>query len=425
VAAGAAVPSIGFVTHVECTVCGKPHEAGRLLTVCEACGQMLAVRYNLGLVAAVVTKEALRSRPPGMYRFRELLPLGDREEPVTLGEGGTPLLDLRRLAAHLGLRQVWAKDEGQNPTGSFKARGLGMAVTRARSLGVKGLMIPSAGNAGGAAAVYGARAGVPVAVVVPRGTPEAAIAEAALAGAHVFTVEGSIGDAGRLIARVAPRLGWFDLATLKEPYRLEGKKTMGLELAEQLGWEAPDLLLYPTGGGTGLIGIWKAYEELAAMGWVTSQQPRFVAVQAEGCAPVVRAWADGAETTTPWENPVTDAPGLRVPGPFAGRQMLRILRETGGHGRAVSEREIVEAQKLLARLEGIWTAPEAAAALAALLQLRGQGEVTADVRVVLVLTGAGIKYPPPSFPPPVHLEGGADDVFTRVEQALGVAARSA
>ncbi|MGH7402340.1 MAG: threonine synthase, partial [Candidatus Rokuibacteriota bacterium] len=251
---------MSFVTHVECTVCGRRHESDRVLTVCTACGQMLAVRYDLAGTAASVSKDELARRPPGMYRFGELLPLAGNEEPVTLGEGGTPLLALPRLAAHLGLRHLWGKDEGQNPTGTFKARGLGMAVTRARALGVKGLMLPSAGNAGGAAAVYGARAGIPVAVVVPRDTPEAAVAEAALARAHVFTVEGTIADAGRVVAAVAPQLGWFDLSTLKEPYRLEGKKTMGLELAEQLGWDAPDWLLYPTGGGTGLVGIWKAYD---------------------------------------------------------------------------------------------------------------------------------------------------------------------
>jgi threonine synthase len=408
-----------FVTHIECTVCGRRHEAGRLLTVCQACGQMLAVRYDLARVAASLTKEALRQRPPGMYRFRELTPLGPDEEPVTLGEGGTPLLLLPRLAAHLGVRHLLAKDEGQNPTGSFKARGLGMAVAKARTLGVAGLMIPSAGNAGGAAAVYGARAGIPVAVVVPRDTPEAAVAEALLTGAHVFTVDGSIADAGRLIARVAPALGWFDLATLKEPYRLEGKKTMGLELAEQLGWEAPDVLLYPTGGGTGLVGIWKAYEELAAMGWVKARQPRFVAVQAEGCAPVVKAWQEGAETTTPWENPVTHASGLRVPGPFAGRQMLRIIRETGGTACAVSEREIVDAQKLMARLEGIWTAPEPAALLAALLRLRSGGEVESSARIVMILTGAGIKSSPPPVAPPTHLAGSDEEVLLRVRAVIG------
>jgi threonine synthase len=381
---------------------------------------MLAVRYDLARVAAAVTRDDLRQRPPGMYRFRELLPLGDGEQPVTLGEGGTPLLSLPRLGAHLGLHRLWAKDEGQNPTGSFKARGLGMAVTKARTLGVKGLMIPSAGNAGGAAAVYGARAALPVSVVVPLGTPEAAIAEAMLAGAHVFTVEGSIASAGKLIASVAPRLGWFDLATLKEPYRLEGKKTMGLELAEQLGWETPDVLLYPTGGGTGLVGIWKGYDELAAMGWIKTGQPRFVAVQAEGCAPVVKAWSEGAETTATWENPVTHAAGLRVPGPFAGRQMLKILRETGGHGHAVSEREIVGAQKLLARVEGIWTAPEAAAALAALIRMKEDGLVEAGARVVMVLTGAGIKNAPPPLPPPVHLDGDEAQVITRVKQTIGL-----
>jgi threonine synthase len=407
-----------FVSHIECTVCGRRHEAGRLLTVCQDCGQMLAVRYDLPRAAAAVTPEALRSRPPGMYRFRELVPLAAAEEPVTLGEGGTPLLELPRLAAHLGLRHLWAKDEGQNPTGTFKARGLGMAITKARTLGVRGLMIPSAGNAGGAAAVYGARAGLPVAVVVPRDTPEAAIAEAALAGAFVFTIEGTIATAGRAIATIAPALGWFDLATLKEPYRLEGKKTMGLELAEQLGWDAPDVLVYPTGGGTGLVGIWKAYEELGQMGWVKAGQPRFVAVQAVGCAPLVRAWDDKAETTSPVENPMTNAPGLRVPGPFAGRQMLRILRETGGFPQPVGEDEIVAAQRLLAKVEGIWTAPEAAATLAALLHMKDEGQVEAGTRVVLVLTGAGIKYGPPSMPRPVHLEGSPEAMLARVKQAI-------
>ncbi len=409
-----------FVSHVECTVCGHRHEAGDVLTVCAACGQMLAVRYDLARAAGAVTKDELRRRPPGMYRFRELLPLAADEEPVTLGEGGTPLLALPRLAAHLGLRQLWAKDEGQNPTGTFKARGLGMAVTRARALGVLGLMIPSAGNAGGAAAVYGARAGTPVAVVVPRDTPEAAVAEATLAGAHVFTVEGTIAAAGQVIAAVAPRIGWFDLATLKEPYRLEGKKTMGLELAEQLGWDAPDWLVYPTGGGTGLVGIWKAYEELAAMGWIKPVQPRFVAVQAEGCAPLVRAWEDKAETTTAVANPFTNAPGLRVPGPFAGRQMLRILRETGGFPLAVSEPAIVDAQRLMARVEGIWTAPEAAATVAALLRMLDERLVDATARIVLVLTGAGMKYAPPPLSPPVPLAGAPEEILARVRQVLGI-----
>ncbi len=389
---------MSFVSHVECTVCGTRHDSKGLLTVCATCGQMLAVRYDLDRVKAAVTKDALRQRPPGMYRFRELTPLDDGELPVTLGEGGTPLLELPRLAQHFGIRHLWGKDEGQNPTGSFKARGLGMAISRARTLGVRGFVIPSAGNAGGAAAVYAARAGLRCAVIVPRGTPPTAIAEAAIAGAQVFTIAGSIATAGRVAGRVAPEIGWFDLSTLKEPYRLEGKKTMGLELAEQLGWTMPDVLLYPTGGGTGLIGIPKGYEELA---------------------PVVKAFVEGAETTAPWEDPTTHAAGLRVPSPFAGRQMLRILRETGGGAVAVSERAIEDAQRLLARLEGIWMSPEGAALVAALAQMKDRGEVTADARTLLVLTGAGIKYAPPELPPPTDLTGGDEEVRAQVRRALG------
>jgi threonine synthase len=408
---------MSFVSHVECTVCGHRHDAKRTLTVCERCGQMLAVRYDLERVRAAVTREALRSRAAGMYRVRELTPLDDREEPVTLGEGGTPLLELPRLARHFGVRQVWGKDEGQNPTGSFKARGLGMAITRARTLGARGFIIPSAGNAGGAAAVYAARCGLPCAVIVPRGTPPAAIAEAAIGGARVFTIEGSIATAGRVVAQVAPEIGWFDLSTLREPYRLEGKKTMGLELAEQLGWTLPDVLLYPTGGGTGLVGIPKGFDELRALGWVDGHT-RFVAVQAEGCAPVVKAFQEGAETTAPWADPTTHAAGLRVPSPFAGRQMLRILRESGGGALAVSERGIVQAQRLLARLEGVWTSPEGAALVAALALMKDAGQVGADARVVVMLTGAGIKYAPPELPTPVDLAGTDAAIRAQVVSAL-------
>jgi threonine synthase len=411
---------MSFVSHVECTVCRQRHDAKRVLTVCEHCGQMLAVRYDLERVKGTVTKDALRSRPPGMYRFRELTPLDEGEEPVTLGEGGTPLLPLPRLAAHFGLRHVWGKDEGQNPTGSFKARGLGMAITKARGLGARGFVIPSAGNAGGAAAVYAARCGLPCAVIVPRATPPAAIGEAAIGGATVFTIEGSIATAGKIVARVAPQIGWFDLSTLKEPYRLEGKKTMGLELAEQLSWTMPDILLYPTGGGTGLVGIPKGYEELRAMGWLSGALPRIVAVQAEGCAPIVKAFRAGAEMTAPWEHPTTHAAGLRVPSPFAGRQMLKILRDTHGDAVAVSERAIQEAQRRLARLEGVWTSPEGAALVAALEQLKDRRTLAADARVVLMLTGAGIKYDPPPLPRAVDLVGSDDQILAAVRAALGV-----
>ena len=407
-----------FVSHVECTICGYHHDPKRLLRVCERCGQMLAVRYDLERVKGAVSKAALRSRPPSMYRFRELTPLDDGEEPVTLGEGSTPLLALPRLAAHLGLRHVWGKDEGQNPTGSFKARGLGMAITRARTLGASGFILPSAGNAGGAAAVYAARCGLPCAVIVPRGTPPAAVAEASIAGAHVFTIEGSIATAGRIVAKVAPQIGWFDLSTLKEPYRLEGKKTMGLELAEQLDWSMPDVLLYPTGGGTGLVGIPKGYEELRAMGWISGSLPRIVSVQAEGCAPMVKAWREGADNTSAWDNPTTHAAGLRVPSPFAGRQMLKILRDTRGDALAVSEAQIGEAQRLFARLEGVWTAPESAALLAALIGMKERGDVTADARIMLVLTGAGIKNDPPTLPVPTDLVGSDDDIVAAVRRAV-------
>ena len=407
-----------FVTHIECTRCGHAHDPTRVATVCGTCGQMLAVRYDLGQVAAHVRRDQLSARVPGMYRFRELLPLLPDEEPVTLGEGGTPLLPLPRLAAHFGLRHLWAKDEGQNPTGTFKARGLSMAITRARSLGTRGVMIPSAGNAGGAAAVYAARAGLRAAVVVPRETPVAAVAEALIAGARVFTIEGSIATAGQAVAGSAAALGWFDLSTLKEPYRLEGKKTIGLELAEQLEWSTPDLLIYPTGGGTGLLGIAKAYEELRAMRWLGSPLPRFVAVQAEGCAPVVRAWLEKAATTTPWEHPVTHAAGLRVPAPFAGRQILEVLRATNGTAIAVSEAAIAAAQCLLARLEGVWAAPEAAAAVSALGVLKDGRDLPSDLRIVLILTGSGIKHVPPALPSPEELPRSNDAAVTTLCRAL-------
>src|SRR6267142_2056362 len=410
---------MSFVSHVECTICGARHDAKRPLTVCEKCGQMLAVRYELERVKTRVTKDALRQRPPGMYRFRELTPLDDGEVPVTLGEGGTPLLELGRLAGHLGVKKIWAKDDGQNPTGSFKARGLGMAITRARTLGARGFVIPSAGNAGGAAAVYAARCGLPCVVIVPRGTPPAAVAEAQIAGAHVFTIEGSIATAGRVVSRVAPLLGWFDLSTLKEPYRLEGKKTIGLELAEQLGWRMPDVLLYPTGGGTGLVGLPKGYAALLGMQWLSGPLPRFFAVQADGCAPVVKAFASGAETTTAWENPTTHAAGLRVPSPFAGRQMLRLLRETGGGAVAVDETAIQEAQRLVARTEGIWTAPESAALVAALSQLKDRGAAIRDAEIMLIFTGAGLKYEPPALGAPTDLAGAEEEILAQVRRTVG------
>jgi threonine synthase len=350
-----------------------------------------------------------------LWRYREVLPLPGDVEPVSLGEGGTPLLRAQKFADDVDL---WIKDESLNPTQSFKARGMSVAVSMAKYLGATKLAVPSAGNAGGALAAYAARAGLEAHIFMPRDTPRANIVECRELGAHVTLIDGLITDCGAEIGRRKAKEGWFDMSTLKEPYRVEGKKTLGYELAEQCEWRLPDVILYPTGGGTGLVGIWKAYEELAAMGWIKPAQPRFIAVQAEGCAPVVKAWNEKAENTALWENPVTNAPGLRVPGPFAGRQMLKILRDTDGSARAVSEREIVEAQRLLARTEGIWTAPEAAAALAALIQLKSAGQLDAGARALLVLTGCGIKNPPPALEPPIHLDGDPDKILAQVKRAV-------
>ncbi len=395
----------GFVSSIECSQCGAQHNPRRLLTVCERCGALLLVRYDLERVAKGGNPEAWASRPFTMYRYRELLPLLPGEEPVTLGEGGTPLLSLPRLGRRLGLPRLFGKDEGRNPTGTFKARGLSLAVTRARSFGVRGFILPSAGNAGGAAAVYGARAGLPVAVVVPRETPEAAMTEALLAGAHVFTVDGTLSLAGRVAAGAASTLGVLDLATLKEPYRLEGKKTMGFELAEQLGWRAPDLVLYPTGGGTGLIGIWKAFQELTALRWVEGKGPRLVAVQAAGCAPVVQAWERNAEESTSWDGAATVAAGLCVPDPFGGRLILRALRESHGSALSVSDEDLLEAQRLLAETEGLWVGPEAAATVAALPALIKRSQAGRDETIVLLLTGSGFKAPGAARRAPIHLSG--------------------
>jgi threonine synthase len=295
-----------------------------------------------------------------------------------------------------------------------------MAITRARTLGARGFVIPSAGNAGGAAAVYAARCGLPCVVIVPRGTPPAAVAEAQIAGAHVFTIEGSIATAGRVVAKVSPQLGWFDLSTLKEPYRLEGKKTMGLELAEQLEWRMPDILLYPTGGGTGLVGIPKGYEELRAMGWLPGQLPRLFAVQADGCAPVVKAFAEGADTTTAWENPTTHAAGLRVPSPFAGRQMLRLLRDTrGGGGRQWARRRsrTPSAWWPAPRASGPRPSPRRSSPHSG--SSRTRGEPVRDAEIMLIFTGAGLKYDPPPLGSPTDLAGSEEEILAQVRRTVG------
>ena len=386
-------PMHSYLTHLECTQCAARFDPSVLQTICASCNAPLAARYDLDSARRELDREQIRHARRGMWRWAGLLPVQRAENVVSLGEGDTPTLGLLRLGAGLGLEQLWVKDESFNPTGSFKARGLAAAVSRARELGVQRLIVPTAGNAGGAMAAYAARAGLPACVVLPADTPRANIEECRAYGAEVVLVDGLISDAGRLAAERARQEGWFDLSTFKEPYRLEGKKVMGYEIAEAFDWRLPDVIIYPTGGGTGLVGIWKAFEELAALGWLESpDRPRMVAVQAAGCAPVVRAFERGAETTEFWEGAQTAAAGLRVPGPFAGRLILRVLRESGGTALAVSEEAIRAAQARLAAHEGLFAAPEGAATLAGLEEMFQRGMLDKEDRVLLLNTGTGLKY---------------------------------
>jgi len=329
-----------------------------------------------------------------MWRYAALLPLHDGEEPVSLGEGATPLLESRPLARALGVGRLWIKDEGLNPTGSFKARGMSAAVTRAKALGVSGLVVPTAGNAGAALTAYAAAAGLPVRVYAPETTPRGILATIRALGAELLTVPGHIGDAGAKAKAFAAASGYFDVSTLKEPYRIEGKKTMGLELAEQLGWRLPSVIVYPTGGGTGLIGMWKGFAELREMGWLDPEAPlpRMVTAQAEGCAPIVRAFAEHADRARPWENPTTHASGLRVPGPLGDRLILRALYESNGAAVAVSETAIRDATARIDRTTGIDAAPEGGCALAVVEAMAASGQVGAGDDVVVFNTGSGVAY---------------------------------
>lgn len=384
---------MSFVSHLECARCGAQHDAGRLHNTCR-CGSPLLVRYHLDRVAAHWRPEMLAARPATLWRYHELLPLDDPAHAVTLGEGWTPILPLRRLGAVLGLPHLSLKDEGLNPTGTFKARGAAVGVSRARELGVREFAMPTAGNAGGAWAAYGAHAAMRAHIVMPADAPAINVREALACGADVRLVRGLISDAGRIVARAVARYGWFDVSTLKEPYRIEGKKTMGLEIAEQSGWNPPDVILYPAGGGVGLIGLWKAFDELRALGWLPpSCRPRLVAVQAEGCAPLVQAWEHGREESELWPDAATVASGLRVPKALGDFIVLRAVRETEGVCVAVSDREIVDAVARLAREEGLLVCPEGAATLAAAVRLRDAGWLTRDARVLLLNTGSGLKYP--------------------------------
>ena len=385
-------PARSFLSHLECPECGKIFNADQLQTYCPDCRSPLYARYDLPSVRSSIQKTAFSRRGRGLWRWAELLPVRNAAYRVTLGEGDTPLLLASHLGAQNGLSNLWIKDESLNPTGSFKARGLGVAVARAMELGVKALVIPTAGNAGGALAAYASRAHLEAHVFMPPDAPRINQVEVAITGADLQFVQGLINDSASAAAKAAAAHGWFDVSTFKEPYRLEGKKTMGFELAEGFGWRLPDVIIYPTGGGTGLVGMWKAFEELEALGWIGPQRPRMVSVQAEGCAPLVKAFQNGSLRAEPWENAHTLAAGLRVPVLFADRVMLRLLRDSHGIAVAVSDDEIIAAQAELATQEGILAAPEGAATLAGLKHLVAKGWIRPDEKIVLFNTGSGLKY---------------------------------
>jgi threonine synthase len=376
--------------YLECSGCAATRDADGLPTVCAACGMPYLVRYRRSWPASL--KQDAARRGCSIWRWREMLPLAEGEHPVSLGEGGTPLLPAPRLGAAIGLSDLWIKDEAPNPTGSFKARGLAVAVTRAILAGVRRFVIPTAGNAGVAAAAYGARAGAAVRVYAPASTPAPLLAQISAYGAELVTVDGHIGDCGALARRHADESDAFDLSTLREPYRIEGKKTLALEIAEQFGWSLPAAILYPTGGGTGLIGMWKAFRELIAAEWVRGPMPRLFSVQASGCAPVVRAFQAGADQCEPWADPQTLASGLRVPSPLGGAIMLSAIRESGGGALDVGDQELVRHAGLLSALEGVDACPEGGAAVAAARELVRRGDLNPSGRVVVFNTGSGVCY---------------------------------
>jgi threonine synthase len=380
-----------FVTHLECTACGLRHDWSRLQNLCSACGKPLFAIVDLKAAARAITREKLATREKSLWRYRELLPLPKDAEPVSLGEGGTPLLRAKKFAADLDV-DFWIKDESLNPTQSFKARGMSVAVSMAKYLGAKKLAVPSAGNAGGALAAYAARAGLEAHIFMPRDTLRANVIECHELGARVTLIEGLITDCGVEIARRKDKEGWFDMSTLKEPYRIEGKKTLGYEIAEQLNWKLPDVILYPTGGGTGLIGMWKAFDEMEELGWIGGKRPRMFSIQASGCAPIVRAFEAGENFAAEFPNAHTVASGLRVPKAIGDFLMLNILRESKGGAIAVEDEEMIRIVREVGSKEGLFAAPEGAACFAAVKKLRASGKIDIGERVVIFNTGSGIKY---------------------------------
>lgn len=379
------------LTGLECPECGQTFDAGQVQTVCHTCDSPILARYDLSRLKGELDRHEVAGRARGLWRWAELLPLTDPAYRIELGEGDTPLLPTHRLAEELGLGALFVKDEGVNPTGTFKARGMAVALSRAAELGLREFVVPTAGNAGSALAAYAARAGLRAHVYLPDDAPAVNLAEIRAAGADVHTVAGLIDAAGREAAAEARTRGWFDVSTFKEPYRVEGKKTLGFELAEALGWELPDVIVYPIGGGTGLVGMEKAFDELEALGWLDARRPRFVCVQANGCAPVVRALERGSDRVERWDHAATRAQGLRVPRPYADRLILRAVRRSRGTGVSVGEDDIRRAQQDFARREGILAGPEGAAALAGLRHLARAGWIKPDERVVVFNTGSGLK----------------------------------
>jgi threonine synthase len=386
-----------FVTHLECAATGERYPADEVHNLSRA-GKPLLVRYDLAGVKSALSKTALAGRPPDLWRYRELLPVRRTADIVSLGEAMTPLVELGKLANKLGGGELLVKDEGRLPTGSFKARGLVMAVSMAKALGIRHMAMPTNGNAGAALAAYASRAGIKTTVFCPEDTPEVNVSEIELQGATVYRVNGLIDDCGKIVGEGKAKVGWFDTSTLKEPYRIEGKKTMGLELAEQLGWEVPDVILYPTGGGTGLIGMWKAFAELEAIGFIGAKRPRMVAVQAAGCAPMVRAYEAGVEHAPRWEDAHTIAAGIRVPQAVGDFLILRAVRESGGFAIAVSDEAISAGLDEVARQEGFLLCPEGAATYVAYKQALADGRIRRDERAVLFNCATGLKYPLP----PIH-----------------------
>ena len=379
------------LTHLECSLCGKTFAAGTLLNLC-TCGGPLLVRYDLEKLRQSWSREWIASGPSSMWRYAPVLPVSSPKSMISLGEGWTPMIKAKNWSASVRATDVWIKDEGLNPTGSFKARGLACAISMCHELGVKKVALGSAGNAASATAAYAAAAGIEAHIFMPRDVPQANFIECKAYGAKVTLVDGLIGECGRMVAERKDAEGWFEVNTLKEPYRIEGKKTMGYEVAEQFRWSLPAAILYPTGGGVGLIGMWKSFAEMEALGWTSGPRPKMIVVQSDGCAPVVRAFQQGVEKSTFWENATTIAAGLRVPKPLGDFLVLRAVRESGGTCIAVSDRATLEAGAKIAALDGIFAAPEGAACFAALEQLFDSGFLKRDERIVVYNTGAGVKY---------------------------------